>query len=134
VGELGGPASAEEELTAEELEWVAEGLERACFYTPLAEKRLRELRPERAAKVEELREGESPLGSGAAEAVAVAKSLRRHADGVELLYAGQQVAGVGPVVMPKSGYGLEAGFEGYGAEYPDGLQHKTFQDGSWGAY
>lgn len=64
-GEPGGPATHEEELTEQELNMLATGLEAAAFYTPLAEKRLRELRPARQLKVEVVDdEGQSFAGHG----------------------------------------------------------------------
>ncbi|GAA6027174.1 hypothetical protein JCM8097_002455 [Rhodosporidiobolus ruineniae] len=44
-GQPGGPASEEEELTEMEMRWLIEGLQHACYYHPLAEKRLLELDP-----------------------------------------------------------------------------------------
>ncbi|KAK4047722.1 hypothetical protein OIV83_005230 [Microbotryomycetes sp. JL201] len=45
VGSDPGPKSVEEELTTTELEWLIEGLQLDCFYTPDAQNRLNELSP-----------------------------------------------------------------------------------------
>ncbi|KAI5480564.1 Zn(2)-C6 fungal-type transcription factor [Pseudohyphozyma bogoriensis] len=50
VGEPGGPISPEFEVSELELNWFVEGLKLACFYTPLASQRLRELEDGRAAR------------------------------------------------------------------------------------
>ncbi|KAM0752687.1 hypothetical protein T439DRAFT_323299 [Meredithblackwellia eburnea MCA 4105] len=43
LGHPGGPTDAEFEVSEEELEWLAKGLQVACFYTPRAAPRLLEL-------------------------------------------------------------------------------------------
>ena len=45
LGQVPGPQTIDEELTSTELEWLIEGLQLDCFYTPDAEKRLTELSP-----------------------------------------------------------------------------------------
>ncbi|KAK4701620.1 26S proteasome regulatory subunit T3, partial [Phenoliferia sp. Uapishka_3] len=50
VGEEGGPTSVEYELSELELDWFTEALELACFYTPMASTRLRELQEGRDAR------------------------------------------------------------------------------------
>ncbi|GAA6012474.1 hypothetical protein JCM10207_007102 [Rhodosporidiobolus poonsookiae] len=45
-----GPASKEDELTPLELDWIERGLEEACKYHPVAERRLVELRAYRAGE------------------------------------------------------------------------------------
>ncbi|BGP24558.1 hypothetical protein JCM10295v2_003476 [Rhodotorula toruloides] len=45
VGEPGGPLSADEQVTETELSWFIEGLQHACYFHPLSEKRLVELAP-----------------------------------------------------------------------------------------
>ncbi|KAM0787683.1 hypothetical protein ACM66B_003746 [Microbotryomycetes sp. NB124-2] len=44
-GSVPGPRTIEEELSSTELEWMIEGLQLDCFYTPDAQKRLTELSP-----------------------------------------------------------------------------------------
>ncbi|KAK4050592.1 hypothetical protein OIV83_003318 [Microbotryomycetes sp. JL201] len=43
MGDPNGPRAADEELTTEELDWLVEGVRNACFFTPAAERRLKEL-------------------------------------------------------------------------------------------
>ncbi|ORY62706.1 hypothetical protein BCR35DRAFT_326679 [Leucosporidium creatinivorum] len=45
VGEPGGPATKEDEVSETELSWLIEALQIACYYTPAAERRLAELSP-----------------------------------------------------------------------------------------
>ncbi|BGP31983.1 hypothetical protein JCM10296v2_003762 [Rhodotorula toruloides] len=45
VGEPGGPLSADEQVTETELSWFIEGLQHACYFHPLSERRLVELAP-----------------------------------------------------------------------------------------
>lgn len=45
LGEPNGPKSADEALTQEELDWLTEAMQIACYYTPHAERRLQELSP-----------------------------------------------------------------------------------------
>jgi len=130
VGEAGGPVAYDEELTEEEVEWMVDGLGRACFYTPVAEKRLRELRPDSPGKVEELDDEGVRLGSRVAVA---ALGMDRNASGAELSY-GEQAVKQGSVAAGlgiDGGVRVQAGCGGYPAGYDP---YQPLQGRAWDGY